>query len=171
MHHNANDLSGNVFGRLTVEKELPNRARGNIVWHCRCDCGQVIDVPAIRLRTGTTQSCGCLRRENGQKPKPTGMRSPHWNGGKHLDKDNGYVKIYVGPYEYQLEHILVMEKQLGRMLLPGEEVHHKNGIRHDNKPKNLELWSTSHPAGQRIDDKTQWAIEWLQQYRPDMLHG
>lgn len=67
------------------------------------------------------------------------------------------------------EHILIMEETLGRYLLPGEEVHHKNGIRNDNRPGNLELWNKSQPTGCRVEDQILWALEILTTYAPRKL--
>lgn len=63
-----------------------------------------------------------------------------------------------------LWHRIVMAGIIGRELLPHENVHHINGVRDDNRPENLELWSSSQPAGQRVADKLAWAREMIALY-------
>ena len=69
-----------------------------------------------------------------------------------------------GKGQYVFEHILVMERILGRYLLPTESVHHRNGVRDDNRPENLELWTRPQPAGIRVSDAVAWAYEILARY-------
>jgi len=75
-----------------------------------------------------------------------GSGNPNWKGGKRKDV-NGYVYIYMPnhPFTYKghcvLEHRFVMEKHLGRTLLPTEVVHHINGITDDNRIENLMLFT------------------------------
>lgn len=64
------DLTGQQFGRLTVlEKSDKKTANGNTNWVCLCACGHKSIVDGYSLRTGQTQSCGCLRREMARKHK------------------------------------------------------------------------------------------------------
>jgi hypothetical protein len=73
-----------------------------------------------------------------------GKRSYHWKGGKHIDR-LGYVQIWMPEHPnakiggYIHEHRLVMSKHLNRPLESCEYVHHKNGIKADNRLENLEL--------------------------------
>lgn len=60
---------------------------------------------------------------------------------------------------YVFEHILVMENMVGRELLPGETVHHKNGVKSDNSPSNLELWDCNHGKGQRHTEKMAFHVQ------------
>lgn len=63
------DLTGQVFGRLTVIERaenlypVPGYSSGKVAWRCQCECGCECITTGESLRRGTTKSCGCLAKE------------------------------------------------------------------------------------------------------------
>jgi hypothetical protein len=105
--------------------------------------------------------CRWRRGERGEVlARPFRVDRPTGEG--HVDK-KGYVLDSVEGKQHR-RHRLVMEEILGRKLLLEETVHHKNGIRDDNLPENLELWSKAHPPGPRVEDKLRWAKDFIALY-------
>lgn len=103
-----------------------------------------------------------------------GELNPNWRGGRTHHK-RGYILVHAPTHPratksgHVFEHILVMEARLRRFLVPGETVHHKNGVRADNDPRNLELWTRPQPAGARVEDLVEWATELLALHAPERL--
>ena len=73
MNKNIKDITNQRFGMLTVlfltEKRSSQR---DTIWHCKCDCGNEIDVLSINLKSGNTKSCGCIKKAS--KKDITGTR-------------------------------------------------------------------------------------------------
>jgi hypothetical protein len=62
-----------------------------------------------------------------------------------------------------------MEQMLGRELRPRENVHHRNGVKGDNRPENLELWVKPQATGQRVEDLVAWVIDTYPEYVRSVL--
>jgi HNH endonuclease len=132
------DLLGQRFSNLTVREWVT----GIWSWRCLCDCGRETLATTSDLRRGRRKSCGCRLQRRG-------AQSPAWKGGKAL-ASHGYVLVHMPEHPeanngYVYEHRLVAEQMLGRPLLTGEVVHHKDRNKRHNTPDNLEIHA-SHAA-------------------------
>ena len=166
------------FGRLTVKNQCTPK-NGIAYWTCICRCGNEIIVPSGHLKSGHTKSCGCLRSETSRKiayKQLAGKKKISKNGTLAKRKTTqGYILIHDRDHPkassagFVQEHRVVIEKHIGRILLPTETVHHKNGIRSDNRLENLELWDNSHPYGQRVEDKIKWCEEFLATHKKNPI--
>ena len=142
------------------------------------ECGRSFEPSSGHLRCPSCRShdlCACGARKHKQSNTcaacrtEKGSSNSNWRGGQTRHK-KGYLMSRVlghpraGNGNYVFEHILVMERLLGRYLLPNESVHHLNGVRDDNRPENLELWTRPQPIGIRASDAVAWAREILARY-------
>ena len=141
-------------------------------------CGRAFSPSSGHLRCPACRSrdfCGCGRQKQVKsrtcadcRPN-SGEFNGYWKGGRSRHKA-GYIVIRVPNHpratktNYVFEHILVMEELLGRHLRPEETVHHLNGVKDDNRPENLELWTRPQPSGIRAEDAIAWAREILELY-------
>lgn len=59
------DLTGLKFGRLLVKRKSTEKNKyGVLLWECLCDCGNIVNLLTSSIKSGNTQSCGCLSRDN-----------------------------------------------------------------------------------------------------------
>lgn len=131
--------------------------------HLRCPACRSKDLCACgNAKQAKSDTCSDCHTEAGEA-------NGNWRGGRTRHK-KGYVMVYTPGHpravtgNYVFEHILVAEELLGRYLMPDERIHHRNGIRNDNRPENLELWTRPQPSGIRVSDAVEWARTILSRY-------
>ena len=175
--------------------DRPARANGwcNMHWQ-RARKGIPLDAPLrITMRNeGQCQWPGCPRAQEVKllckvhysrryqgidMDAPVEMPKKYIVGRDRKVMENGYVRVkrpghFSKPASnsgnWYDEHRYMMECHLGRPLRDRENVHHINGDRADNRLENLELWTSSQPAGQRVVDLLEWADAIIAQYEPEM---
>ncbi len=147
-------------------------------------------MPSTKAQLAARPTCtfaGCTRRQRSLKQ---GLCQPHTRqvargeelrplrqpNGSTWRTAAGYVKLSapghpnaVGAAGQILAHRLVMANHLGRPLLPGETVHHKDGDRSNNAIENLELWGSYHGPGQRHADHLAYCVGFVREHAPHLL--
>ena len=111
------DITGRRFGRLTAQYPTDRRdKKGSVIWHCRCDCGNEVDVAYNSMMYANQISCGCRRKEH---DKELGTLLTHVAGtsidaikSKKIPTDNtsGYKGVYLVRGKYMAK-IVFQKKQ------------------------------------------------------------
>ena len=138
------------LGKVKRGWEIGSKNLGSLwLWHPCLDCGKERWVQIVDLRNGGQLKSERCQHCNGiWRGSKRGSEHPSWKGGRH-PVAQGYIKIWLNSDDpfypmanqegYVLGHRLVMARHLGRCLDKDEVVHHLNGIRDDNRIKNLSL--------------------------------
>jgi len=119
----------------------------------RCGKERITHASGVRAEKFTGLCHKCLH---------TGPGSPTWRGGRVMKSGYVYVRVYpdnpffesmANKLGYVAEHRLVMAEHLGRPLKPTEIVHHKNGVKTDNRIENLQLFVSLEEHGKALQER------------------
>jgi len=126
-------------GGVYCSRRCQNQKLGE---HRNCiECGSEFYIQAARIARfdkNKGKFCSIPCKAKWQKGQCVGPDNPFWRGGRYTCPNTGYIYVrhdgkYVG------EHRLVVAEHLGRDLVTSEQVHHRNGVKTDNRVENLEL--------------------------------
>lgn len=147
------DLTGKRFGKWTVLKRGQKRDNlgRRLWWVCRCDCGAEHEVSGQGMKRGESTQCRQCQADL--------RRTKHTNsGGYVVMRFKGHPLANGRKDPYLLEHWIVYGEHIGiekaiKLRAMKCTLHHKNGIRNDNRVKNLELrLPGKHPKGWSVKE-------------------
>jgi len=133
-------ILGEVQRGLDIGYHTPQK----YIYHACIECGKERWVAFIKGLPYTIRCLQCAMKHH----YCSGELNPAWKGGRKTIL-GGYIMVWISPTDFYhemadsrnfvMEHRLVMAKYLGRCLQSWELVHHKNGIKDDNRLENLKL--------------------------------
>lgn len=131
-----------AIGEVRIGTAIGKKGANRFIWQACKDCGKKRWVSLLR---GIPKSVRCYPCSVKYQ---YGEGNGNWKGGRYK-LWNGYIMLTLAPEDFYYpmcsasghvqEHRLVMAKHLNRCLLPWEIVHHRNGVRDDNRFENLQL--------------------------------
>lgn len=131
------------MGRKFIKREGP----------CLNGCGTIINRDN---RARVRKYCSSICRYDHMAPigmvRPAEIARPDWYMITKVPRGTPGSKMSGHRGHWMFEHRYVMQQALGRPLVKGENVHHINGVKYDNRPENLELWTRAQPSGVRLAD-------------------
>lgn len=140
------DLNRHIGSGRYCSKKCSNskkRKYAKVVAKCK-KCNATFSTTTNKINSGRGIYCSVKCRRESQRIQVSGGNNCNWQG--FHKTSNGYIAIctHTGKYE-SLQHI-IMEREIGRKLKKDELIHHKNGIKDDNRIENLELTTKSNHA-------------------------
>ena len=104
------DLTGQIFNNWTVISRAPNNNRGETMWNCKCNCGNIKVVQGYSLRKGKSQSCGCLQKQIMAEKlleDITGNKYGHLTVLEYVGKDNSRKSLWKCKCDCDAETLII----------------------------------------------------------------
>jgi hypothetical protein len=161
--HTVKDIIERICNSCGVKYECKNRDRN--CNPCKFQKSKTPCVDCKKLVSPRSPRCASCANKIRPQTSRTGLTN---QSGYVLERRVGHPRAKKSGH-YVWQHHLVMEDHIGRYLLDGENVHHLNGVRDDNRIENLELWTKPQPSGVRLGDALDWAEHLIRTHKPELL--